>query len=321
MRNNRIDNIKAVLIMLVLLGHLYEKVSFPGSAVQYFFIYSFHMPLFALLSGYCHKPGKSSAIFKTVLYPYIIAQTLSCLAEPVSLYFISGHWNPIYLRYHTPVWALWYLFALAIWKIFTDSLSFIRKSGILIFALTVGISIWAGFSWDIGYFLSASRIIAFYPFFFCGVWLKKYYPNLFSCRSGRKEKLLGLGGMAAAIGLSAFLFGKFPAESFYNAECYASYGCPWWSRLVSYPASAGVFLFLLMWMPDRKVPILTRVGTNSLFVYLLHTIVLQAVPLERLLVLFPGKPVTVPLFAILLAAALSSKPVIKPFRPLVRWPF
>ena len=78
MRYNKIDNMKALLIFSVVLGHLCEIVDFNGSHFMYMYIYVFHMPAFALCSGLfaSFHPKK---IFKNLLFPYIIFQTLYIL--------------------------------------------------------------------------------------------------------------------------------------------------------------------------------------------------------------------------------------------------
>ena len=46
----KFDNLKAILIFLVVFGHFLELVE--GHKLLYLTIYSFHMPLFLFLSGY-----------------------------------------------------------------------------------------------------------------------------------------------------------------------------------------------------------------------------------------------------------------------------
>jgi fucose 4-O-acetylase-like acetyltransferase len=74
---NRLDSLdimKGIGILLVVLGH-----SLPSSRIGnyvYNFIYSFHMPLFFIVSGYCHKKrGLAEQIkrdFSGLLQPYIV---------------------------------------------------------------------------------------------------------------------------------------------------------------------------------------------------------------------------------------------------------
>ena len=52
-RDAKIDNLKGILIFLVVFGHLLELVITKGHAKYiYELIYSFHMPFFIFLSGY-----------------------------------------------------------------------------------------------------------------------------------------------------------------------------------------------------------------------------------------------------------------------------
>ena len=70
-----IDNIKVVLIFLVVFGHLIERYIDTSNTLMgiYMFIYIFHMPLFVYISGYLSKNiNKSNKIFlKNLLIPYI----------------------------------------------------------------------------------------------------------------------------------------------------------------------------------------------------------------------------------------------------------
>jgi fucose 4-O-acetylase-like acetyltransferase len=52
MRNYKIDNIKAFLIILVVFGHMLELVNMGG---LYRLIYTIHMPVFVFVSGYFAK--------------------------------------------------------------------------------------------------------------------------------------------------------------------------------------------------------------------------------------------------------------------------
>lgn len=56
-RNNRLDGVKFLLIVLVVVGHCIEPTRYSNvvSGGIYSVIYSFHMPLFVFLSGYFAK--------------------------------------------------------------------------------------------------------------------------------------------------------------------------------------------------------------------------------------------------------------------------
>ena len=57
MRNPYFDNAKAILIILVVIGHIIEPFieDIYTLKIIYEFIYTFHMPAFILLSGYFFK--------------------------------------------------------------------------------------------------------------------------------------------------------------------------------------------------------------------------------------------------------------------------
>ena len=83
-RDNRIDTLKGLLIILVVLGHVIttlDNVNIVNHAVMGI-IYIFHMPLFILISGYLTKsPEKQTArdMWKGLLNLFVILVIfLSC---------------------------------------------------------------------------------------------------------------------------------------------------------------------------------------------------------------------------------------------------
>ena len=55
-RNTQIDSLKFFLIFLVLVGHCLDiNIGAKGNSVVFKFIYSFHMPVFAMLSGFVFR--------------------------------------------------------------------------------------------------------------------------------------------------------------------------------------------------------------------------------------------------------------------------
>lgn len=73
-----LDNLKGVLIFLVVLGHCLQFTSQnPDSDLLFNFIYLFHMPLFMFLSGYaCFKLDLeyNKETIRTVNYTFFIIQ-------------------------------------------------------------------------------------------------------------------------------------------------------------------------------------------------------------------------------------------------------
>ena len=69
-RDAYFDNVKGILILLVVIGHLIEPFYLKSKFVEslYTFIYTFHMPAFIFLSGLFFKPDLKKAFYFLKLY-------------------------------------------------------------------------------------------------------------------------------------------------------------------------------------------------------------------------------------------------------------
>lgn len=75
-RDNMMDNVKALLLFLVAFGHTLDVYKGAGGAELYImkYIYLFHMPLFAFITGYFTKNferARETAVEKCLM-PYLI---------------------------------------------------------------------------------------------------------------------------------------------------------------------------------------------------------------------------------------------------------
>ena len=113
-----IDALKGIAILLVVVGHSIQvNISYFDNNVVFRIIYSFHMPLFMLLSGYVifghvHSPLSGWLIdkFKRLVIPF-----LSWAIVSKFLYYNSDSFTQYFLKlYHSPDIGLWFLWALFI---------------------------------------------------------------------------------------------------------------------------------------------------------------------------------------------------------------
>ena len=84
------DNIKTVLIILVVLGHAFEEISLEhGYGIIRACIYSFHMPAFIFISGYFSGGGTQTKVKKLLL---IVGYLISYLI-PFMSYGLKKHFS------------------------------------------------------------------------------------------------------------------------------------------------------------------------------------------------------------------------------------
>ena len=156
-RDHRIDNIKWLLILLVVFGHLVEQVNGAPAAFLYTLVYVFHMPAFVFITGYFAK-FKPRRILALVL-AYAVFQTLYCLAD----WALAGFAGMPELQYFVPNWIMWYLLATIVWLVALPLFRTQNRTRMAItLAASVAVAIAVGFCDGIGYFLSLSRIIELY---------------------------------------------------------------------------------------------------------------------------------------------------------------
>lgn len=215
---------------------------------------------------------------------------------------------------------MWYLLSLYTWHLLLNVISFGKKSGAVILILSIIAGLLAGFDGSIGSFLSLSRSIVYFPFFFGGAYIKQEYPEFIGKKHSFAIKIL-ISGLAAAVII--FLFLKrtdLTANWFFNSSGYNDSGYNWIIRSLNYAAAAIMTAFLFIAVPNKNIPVISNIGKNSLTVYLLHIIVIKCTPLTALLNAAGFKAVTVPLAAVCCAVVLSLKPVVMLSEPFMRWP-
>ena len=259
------DNLKAVLILLVVFGHALEPILYEKIKIIYSFIYLFHMPLFVFCSGYLSKYNVKK-ILTNIFYPFILFQLLYCLFD------INA---PI--QFTTPYWNLWYLFAIAIWILILPLLEIIIKTKIRIIALisfAFLLGILSGFDITLGYYMSLSRIIYFLPFFIVGFCVK---------RAVKIEKLqlviskwyirYIVGILTAVIILwLCFYYKNMDVRWLYGSYAYNG-GYSYMTRILFYFSAFVISLFLISVIPKNKT-FFSYIGQRSMQIYLLHGFVI-----------------------------------------------
>lgn len=154
-RNIKYDNIKGILILLVIFGHFLIDYHNFLSCFLLKLIYLFHMPFFAYISGIFSKKKDNRTGF--YLFLYIVINIIYAIFCKIVL---NSDINLIY-----PYYSTWYLLSLCYWKIIYKCINLKTKKAFLI---SVFIALIIGFIPFINNAFALSRTMAFFPFFILG---------------------------------------------------------------------------------------------------------------------------------------------------------
>lgn len=307
------DNMKGILIFLVVFGHAIEFLPGETGEILYRIIYIFHMPLFVFCSGYFARyDGKR--IMTKLLYPYVVFQLLHFLFN----YFVLGNDSP--LQFTTPYWTLWYILALAVWTALLPLLELTTKRGkYVLIALCFVFGLLVGYDETVDTYLSVSRIIVFLPFFLMGYEYRRIAPqgNIPLLRWPRM-KLLSLALVAVVVVLIVIYADHIEANWFINSKPYSEQGSSALVRLFNYVGACAFLLFALCWTPERD-GILARYGERSLGIYLLHCFILEY--LGSINLFDVAHPLCLALgLSLLITGILGLKPVAWGTSKFASWP-
>ena len=326
------DNARFACIVLVVAGHAMQRLIYDSDVALsvYLFVYAFHMPAFAIISGYFSKSGalgrrQMARVITDILLPYLIFETL----WTVTKWLVEGQANPNPTK---PSWTLWFLLALGIFRLVLPYLALLRWP----LLWTAVISIGVGYLPNVDSTLSLSRTLGLLFFFTLGWWLREHDIVARAHLLGRRPwwVFAGAGAVLVAAAAAAWLFVDEWREMdlrswlFYEDSYAALGGVDWWAGGVRI-ALIGVALILsaaFFVLVPRSATWWTHFGTYTMYVYLLHSFVLY--PFRESGVLRGLDPTwfwlpVVLVAAVVIALALATKPVRTVFRPLVepRWPW
>lgn len=268
-REYKYDNLKFLMIFFVVFAHCLEIMKDEGIPhYLYVFIYTFHMPIFIFISGYFAK-GTKESIMK-FLGIYIVYQIAYCIFDKFILLQETN------LRFFKPFWIMWYMFAICAWSIlinFFNTKS--QKKGLILFLITIFISIIAGFCNKIEYEFSLSRIITFFPFFLLGYYSKNLDINIVSIKD-KEEKINKLKLFFLIIGMivTGMYFIKnienIQGNWLYGAYPYSSIGYSFVFKIMWFILSVCELMIFNAIITSKKIKLISYIGTNTLTIYLLH---------------------------------------------------
>jgi fucose 4-O-acetylase-like acetyltransferase len=328
------DNARFGCIVLVVMGHAIQRQTLDSdnALTLYLFIYAFHMPAFAIISGYFSKASPPSTrqmrrILTDFVLPYVIFETVWGVVQ----FLVEGYpaFNPT-----EPSWTLWFLLALAIFRLVLPYLVLVRWP----LAWAVLLSVGVGYLANVDSTFSLSRAIGILPFFVLGWQLRQWnvmdrWRDLGAVIWGWRALAVAVfGAWLAVVALNVQGFRGFELKHwFFYDDSYVALGEPeWWPGLLRLGliALAVVLSAAFFALIPRRETFFSAFGQATMYVYLLHSFVLY--PLRESGVLRDDHASATWLLTMIFASTaiaivLASPLVRRVFRPLVepkpRWLF
>ncbi|TPW70644.1 acyltransferase family protein [Schumannella sp. 10F1B-5-1] len=321
------DNARWASVTLVVIGHAIQRQTADSdhALMLYLFIYAFHMPAFAIISGYFAKAEPPSGrqmrrLIGDLLVPYVVMQAIWTLVQ----WLVEGKES---INPTQPLWTLWFLLALAIFRVVLPYLVQLRWP-----------MLWAtAFAVFVGYFdnvdstFSLSRAIGIAPFFLLGWYLRKW-PLVDWWRRASSTVVWGIRALAAGVFAAWFAvvvvniapFRDFDLRFwFFYDDSFSGLGEEeWWSGLLRF----GLMLFAVLlsacffaWMPRRETWF-TGFGQATMYIYLLHSFILY--PIRETGILKDEHAsatwlVSMVLASIAISMLLASPFIRRVFRPII----
>lgn len=317
-RDAYIDNIKGILIVLVIAGHaIGQTISFfPPGLTLYRWIYLFHMPAFVLMAGIMTSGrdlgGKQvRSLIRTVALPYVIAQLAYMLL--LSLNGRSIGWGIDQVVY--PIFQLWFLPALVVWRLSAPFL--LRVRPVIPFAIIV--SLLAPLSTAIGPAFALNRAASLLPFFAVGLVLGR---GSLSKRPPMAVRVASWGVLAASIPVAVLFERVIPRGWLFWDRSYrvlhvdALEGMGTRAALLAIVfLVTGAFIVLV----PRRQTVATGPGQWSMYPYVLHGALVWAFAWAGLAsqVRTPWAFGLMLVGVVIVAAVLASRPIRLLFKPLV----
>lgn len=317
------DNARFSTVVLVVIGHAVQRQTIDSNyaLALYLFIYAFHMPAFAIISGYFTKaspPGQRQMrrIVTDLVLPYLIMQFLWSGVQ----WIVEGDPG---LNLTEPHWTLWFLLALAIFRVVLPYLAMMRWP--MLWALLASIGV--GYVANVDSTFSLSRAIGILPFFLLGWYLRQWKVADRWLALGSRVWLFRAAALATLaiwlavvlVNIEAFRDFKLKDWFFYDG---AYQSIEWWSgglRIVFLLLAVLLSVAFYLLIP-RRWTIFSAFGQATMYVYLLHSFVLY--PIRESGILRDDQSSAVWLLTMVfastaIAVALSSPLVRRVFRPLI----
>ena len=268
----------------------------------YFFVFFFHMPAMAFVSGYFSKSLEKirSNAFVTIFIPFLILNVINYTYKILVIKdTLSG------FKFLLPYWGLWYLLVLFFWKFFLKDLLKIR----FLLPLSFIFALVSGFSKEFSDYMALGRMVCFLPFFLLGYYFTKGQVE----KVRRVPKVISFGVIAATASISSFIAYNdiFKVEILYLRRPYpeAIEIKSMLFRLLVYVVAIAMIIAVIN-LTTAKKTFLSIIVTSTMTVYILH---LFTIPILEKYEILKNQPYLYLLYSLIMTAVivyLYTRPVV-----------
>ena len=261
------DNLKGILIFTVVFAHfLFDYSSTNINSLSrkiVIFIYTFHMQTFVFISGFLTSENseKISNASKLIILYYSFNFSFSMIQ-----YFYSN--IPINFLY--PQNSYWYLLSLFIWRI---SIKIFKKIPFIL-PISIIITLLEGYWQCFTNVLSIVKILAFFPYFIAGYKIAKMktLDKFLIWRKGFFKYFLFIIFFIILFYLIMIFIQQNNLSNSAILMDYYSQNNTITKRIFIIIISSIMIVLSFLFIPNIKLPFLSKWGRNSLYIYLFHRI-------------------------------------------------
>jgi fucose 4-O-acetylase-like acetyltransferase len=272
--------VRLLLIFLVVFGNISVGLMATNPMLQNIvkFIFCFHIPLFAFVSGYFSKPfmygnQKLKAMYR-LFAQYLLFQGIYLLADHTFF-----HTTGVKFSLFEPYWMLWFLFSMIFWRLLL--IVFDKSKYVLMWSFLLGLLI--GLSHGDGTWMSLSRTFIYFPYVVLGYY---FDPKWLETLIHSRMKLMSIAYLSLLFVFISIVpvsieFNWFIGNATFN-QLHVSPLLGVFFRFLFYiiQVTASVSVIVLV---STKPSIFSRWGERTIYVYLLHGIIIRTLMHYKLL--------------------------------------
>lgn len=266
----KFDNVRLLAMMLVVLGSFAEELSMRSILFHswFVFIFSFHAPLFIFLSGLFVKEYKDGVKPDNHRLSFYLGMGMILKV----LIYVMQLWNgdSPQINFYGGGTVEWYLFVIVMYAVTMYLLRMVNRTIVLAISIVAG-TVSGYIPLTDEYYLM--RYLVFMPFFVAGYYLTPAKVRRFTHQTNVK-----FAGVAFMFIYFVLCFREreaiTPLEKLFTGH-YPYFmvqldHCGFYHRLLCYGISAVLIISVLACTPNRRLPVITRLGRNTLGVYFWH---------------------------------------------------